>query len=839
MPDALATLEDWLAGRGWTPFAFQRQAWQAYLDGESGLIHAPTGTGKTYAAWLGVIGEAVASQPAAILQPEAAGGRKKAGKPKQPVAAPLTALWITPLRALAVDTEAALRAPVTDLGLAWTVESRTGDTSSAARARQARRLPSALVTTPESLSLLLTRPDAAGIFAGLRLVVVDEWHELLASKRGTQTELALARLRRWSPALRTWGVSATLGNLDEALRALLGVADFTTGEIPAGRTISAALPKTIVIDSVIPPTMERFPWAGHLGLRLLPQVIQIIAAHASTLVFTNTRAQTELWYQAILDARPDWAGEIAVHHSALDRDVRDWVEAALKAGRLRCVVCTSSLDLGVDFAPVERVIQIGSPRGVARLLQRAGRSGHQPGAVSRATVVPTNAFELIETAAARHAAQHGLIEARPPLDRPLDVLLQHLVTVALGGGFDPDNLYREVRTTHAFRRLTPAEWTWTLDFQRGGGVALAAYPQYHRIAPDETGRYTVQRSDIARLHRMSIGTISSDASLTVQFLKGGKLGTVDEAFISRLRPGDKFTLAGRVVQFVRVRDMTAWVRLAKNSKGVIPRWYGGRMPVSESLAAAVVHLLDEARDGRYDSPEMQAVRPILDLQAQWSAIPTTGPLLIERVKTREGHHLFFYPFAGRLAHEGLAALMAYRLARYGPITFTLAAGDHGFELLSAVPAPLETALADGLFADDALLTDILAALNAAEMARRQFREIARVTGLVLPRFPGGQATTKQLQVSSGLIYDVLTKYDPDNELLVQAQREVLAGQLEIDRVRAALARVRAGGVDVRDVQRVTPFAFPLYADLLRQTVTSETLDDRIRRLATALESAAR
>ena len=823
---------DWFQTQGWTPFPFQQAVWDAYQKGESGLIYSPTGTGKTYAAWLGPVMEWINENPP--VQDSAPAKSAKRPVKRRALAPPLRVLWITPLRALAADTATALQAPLLDLNLPWTVETRTGDTSAALRARQNSRLPTALITTPESLSLLLARPNAADLFADLRCVVVDEWHELMATKRGVQTELALARLRRWQPHLRTWGLSATIGNLDIALRTLLGVADYTTGEIPQGHLVQGDLSKTLLFDAIIPAQMERFPWAGHLGLKLLPQVLDVIEAGQSALVFTNTRAQTERWYQEILAARPDWAGEIALHHGSLDLKTRTWVENQLRAGTLRCVVCTSSLDLGVDFPAVDRVLQIGSPKGVARLMQRAGRSGHQPGAASVVTCVPTHALELLEVSAARAAMQSGHIEARPPVEQALDVLVQHLVTIALGGGFTSGELYREVRTTQAFRTLTPGEWQWALDFVTTGGDALHAYAQYQRVV-EQDGRFVVLDRQVAQTHRLSIGTILGDATLEVQYLKGGKIGRIEESFAARLKPGDKFTLAGHVLKFILLRDMKVWVRKAKGEKGIIPRWSGGALPLSDELTAAMRIKLEEARQGCYADAEMQALRPLLALQAQWSLIPAPDELLIETTKTRDGYHLFFFPFEGRLVHEGLAALIAYRLAQRQPITFTLAANDYGFELLSAESVSLDAALVSELLSPINLLDDILASLNATEMARRHFREIARIAGLVIQSFAGGRNTLKQLQVSSSLIYDVLVKYDPGNLLLVQAQREVLQRELEESRLQRTLDRLRNGTISVRATPRPTPFAFPLLADHLRQTVSSETIEDRIRKMQVSYE----
>lgn len=823
--DMLNPIETFFASHGWTAFPFQIEAWQAYLNGESGLIHAATGTGKTYAAWMGVLAEWLAQHPESHDE----------GSLRAQHAAPLQALWITPLRALAADTEGALREAIEGMGVNWTIETRTGDTSSAARNRQRKRLPSALVTTPESLSLLLARADSEEMFKHLRLVVVDEWHELMASKRGVQTELGLARLRAWHPDLRTWGLSATMGNLPVALQAMLGVANIETGEVPQGRLIQGQEPKAVHIESIIPPQIERFPWAGHLGLNLVPDVVRVIEQGRTALVFTNTRSQTEVWYMALMDAKPEWIGEIALHHSSLDRNTREWVEDALREGRVRCVVCTSSLDLGVDFAPVDAVLQIGSPKGAARLLQRTGRSGHRPGAESRVTCVPTHAFELIEVAAARDAIAAGHIEARPPIERPLDVLAQHMVTIGLGGGFESEQLYREVRTSLAYRDLSRAEWDWTLDFVTRGGEALRAYPEYSRVELVD-GRYIVTNKTVGQMHRMSIGTITTDASLKVQYLRGAEIGYVDESFLARLKPGDKFTLGGKVLEFVRIRDMKAFVRRAKSNKGVIPRWLGGGFPLTSELTDAVRDKLEEARQGVFNSVEMEAVRPILELQAKVSQIPARGELLIERTKTRDGHHLFVYPFEGRLVNEGLAALCAYRMAQLQPITFTLAVNDYGFEMLSSERAPLETALANGLFDPESLAEDIFSSLNASELAKRQFREIARVAGLVFQRFPGGQKTSKQLQASSSLIYDVFMKYDPGNLLLAQASREVLERQLEVNRLQHSLDKIAAGPVQIVETRRPSPFAFPLLVERLRETtVTSEKLADRVKRMQLALE----
>lgn len=774
-----------------------------------GLLHSPTGTGKTLAVWLGYLPRLLEGSPGQGLR----------------------ALWVTPLRALASDTLESLEHPLSAVGHeGWSLELRTGDTSSSVKQRQNRHLPDVLVTTPESLTLMLTHKEAREKLSNLELVVVDEWHELMGTKRGIQAELALARLRQWSSDHLVWGLSATLGNTEEAATTLFGVGR-------DGVVIRGDMDKDIVVDSLLPASIESFPWAGHMGQRMVPYVVQELESAFSTLIFTNTRAQAEIWYQAILSARPEWHDQIGLHHGSLDTEVRREVEDGLKSGMLRAVVCTSSLDLGVDFGPVERCIQVGSPKGVARLIQRAGRSGHRPGATSRVTCVPTHTLELIDIAAAKVAVSENRIEARAYYDRPFDVLAQHLVTVALGGGFEPSDLLREIRLTRAYERLTNEEWGWVLDFVSKGGKTLSAYPEYQRVVVKD-GLWVVEDRRIAMRHRMNVGTIVSDAAMTVQYVRGGKLGTVEESFVSRLKKGDVFLFSGRPLQFVQVKDMTCWVRRAASSKGAVPRWMGGRLPLSNELARSARERLEEAKNGILDGPEMSLAHDMFRIQSAWSSLPATDQLLIELVKSREGHHAFVFPFEGRLVHEGLAALVAYRMTLRGPHTFSLACNDYGFELLSERSFDLVGAIGDGLFSSAGVAEDVLASLNVSEMARRQFREIARVSGLVVQTAPGVNKTARQLQVSSGLLFDVFEKYDPGHPLLDQARREVLEKHLEESRMVQCLKRMGKSELLVTNPGRPTPFALPIMVDRLRQTVSSETFEDRINRLVESLEKAA-
>ena len=814
-----AMAEAWFAARGWQPFAFQREVWAAMAAGRSGLLHATTGSGKTYAVWFG-----------ALRRCGVAGASGKAP--------PLGVLWLTPMRALAADTTRALQLTLPDAAPHWSVGQRTGDTASAERARQDRHYPTALVTTPESLSLMLTREHAADELAGVHTVIVDEWHELMGNKRGVQVQLALARLKRWNPQLVVWGLSATLGNLDDAMQVLLGP---PRAGIGAGLIVEGRVDKTLQIDTLLPENPGRFSWGGHLGAQMLQPVIAEIDSAATTLVFTNTRSQAEIWYQLLLRERPDWAGIVALHHGSLDKAVREWVEAGLKQGQLKAVVCTSSLDLGVDFLPVERVLQIGSAKGIARLLQRAGRSGHAPGRASRITLVPTNTLELVEAAAARRAALAGRIERRATPDKPLDVLVQHLVTVALGGGFAADALFEEVRSAHAYRDLTRDEFDWALGFVEGGAGSLAAYPEYHRVQNID-GLYRVPDRGIAKRHKLAIGTIVSDASMQVSYRSGGKIGTIEESFIARLRKGDCFVFAGRVLEYLRTQDMTAYVQKATKNKGVVPSWAGGKMPLSSELADAVLELLAVAsRSDSHlvpDEPEMLAALPMLQTQARLSKLPTPQTLLVEVYTSREGHHLCLHPFAGRNVHLGLSSLLAWRLARDAPNTFSVSVNDYGFELLSAEPADLAPLFDGGLFDATDLLADVLHSLNSGELAQRRFREIARVAGLVFTGYPGAPKSTKQVQASSSLFFEVFRKYDAGNLLLTQAQTEVLSQELDIDRLRATLRRLAGLTIERVDLKAPSPFSLPLMVERLREKLSTEKLADRLARIVRDAEKAA-
>jgi ATP-dependent Lhr-like helicase len=803
--------KEWFQNRGWTPFPFQTDAWKAYLNGESGLINAPTGSGKTYSLMMPILLEFIKEHPDSYKK------KKNNG---------LRAIWITPIRALSKEIELSANRVIEGLELSWKVGVRSGDTSLKERAKQREKPPELLITTPESLHLLIATKGYEEFFKDLRVVVADEWHELMGSKRGVQIELGLSRLKRIVPALKVWGISATIGNMDDALQALLGSYYRKKGNT----IIKSDIHKQIIVESVMPDSLERMPWAGHLGIHLLQKVVDIVKQSTTTLIFTNTRSFAEIWYQKMLDKAPELSGLIAMHHGSISQEIRSWVEDQLHEGKLKAVVCTSSLDLGVDFRPVETVIQVGGPKGVARFLQRAGRSGHQPGAVSKIFFVPTHSLELMEAAAIREAINRKVVEDRFPYIRSFDVLMQYLVTLAVSDGFDPDIILEEVRGTFSFSSITDDEWLWLLNFITTGGDSLQAYNEYRKVIIDN-GIYRVENRAIAMRHRLSVGTIVGDSSMFVRMMSGKYLGTIEEYFISRLSPGDVFWFAGRNLELVRIKDMEAVVRKTNRKSGAVPSWQGGRMPLSSQMSEMIRIKLAEVAEGKETDVELKFLKPLFDLQKHRSHLPGKKEFLIEYFESTEGYHVLMYPFEGRFVHEGLAALMAYRIAQIQPITFSIAMNDYGFELLSDQPIPIEEAVETDILGIENLSRDIQASINSIEMARRKFRDIAAISGLVFKGYPGKPVKDKHLQSSSQLFFNVFHDYEAHNLLLRQAYEEVMDFQLEEARLRRALDRIAHQKIVITHPDKPTPFAFPIMVDRLREKLTSEKLEDRIRRMA--------
>lgn len=802
--------EKWFNDQGWKSFPFQQQTWTAFLQGKNGLLNAPTGSGKTYALWFPIVLN--------LLNENSKSRKPKAG---------IKAIWITPLRSLSVEIKQAAERIINDLELPITVGIRSGDTTAAERAKQKTKMPDLLITTPESLQLLLATKEYPKLFQNCSAIVIDEWHELLGTKRGVQTELGLSRLKTIAPNMRIWGISATIGNLEQARQVLLGI---DSAHYHNSVLVRAHLHKKIKVLSIIPDKMETYPWRGHMGLHLIDEVAQIVRQSKTTLIFTNVRSACELWFQTLLEKYPEFAGEMAMHHGSIDRETRLWVENAIRNEELKVVVCTSSLDLGVDFAPVETIIQVGGPKGVARFLQRAGRSGHQPGKESVIYFLATHAIELVEASALKKAVAETVVEDRTPYLNSWDVLVQYLITLAVSDGFLPTEIFREVQGTFCYQTMTPENWNWILNFISNGSQSLQAYDEYKKVDIDENGCFKITNRRIAMHHRMQIGTIVGDAVLNVKFMSGGYLGTIEEWFISKLKPGDTFSFAGKKLEYFRVKDMQVLVRKAdpkKDSRTV--SWMGGRMTLSAQMSELLRQELYAANSGSM-TPELKALEPVFKRQRKESIVPDADEFLIETFKTREGYHAVFYPFEGRFVHEALASVMAYRISLLSPISFSLAYNDYGFELLSDTAIDLQSVFDNNLFTTEFLHHDLQKSLNATEMARRKFRDIAIISGLVFTGMPGRPIKTKHLQSSSQLIFEVFRDYEPDNLLLQQAYRETFEHQLEEGRLIEALERINEQQIVWKPCQKPTPFSFPIITDRLREKLSSETLAERIKKM---------
>jgi len=808
--------QDWFSDQNWKPFAFQKNTWTAFLQGKHGLLNAPTGSGKTYALWFPIVLNYIKQNPAYKT-------KHKKG---------LKAIWITPLRALSQEIKQSAERVTQDLETQMTVGIRTGDTSAKERAKQKRGMPDLLITTPESLQLLLSSKGYAATFKDCSAIVVDEWHELLGTKRGVQMELALSRLKTICPQLRIWGISATIGNLEQGREVLLGSA---SEAFKNSVLIKAKLNKKIRVRSIIPKTMETFPWRGHLGLRLLEDVVPIINNSITTLLFTNTRSQCEIWFQKILEQHPEYAGEFAMHHGSVSKETRLWVEQAIRNASLKAVVCTSSLDLGVDFAPVETVVQIGSPKGVARFLQRAGRSGHRPGEESVIYFLPTHAMELIEASAMQKAVKQEAVEDRLPYLNSYDVLLQYLTTLAVSDGFYPDQIFEEIQHTFCFQALSRERWQWLLNFLVMGSQSLQSYDEYKKVEIEEDGKFKVTNRGIAMRHRFQIGTIVGEASIAVKYQKGGYIGTIEEYFISKLTQGDVFTFAGRNLEFIRVKGMQAHVRNTTKRTNKVTSWMGGRLSFSAQMSELLrQELYTASLKPSEQSVEIRALAPMFAKQRAESTVPNPNEFLIETFKTRDGYHHLFYPFEGRGVHEAMSSLLAYRIGLLIPITCSLAYNDYGFELLSDQQIDIQEVLDNNLLTPEFMLSDLQKSLNANEMAKRKFRDIAVISGMVFTGYPNKGLKMKHLQSSSQLLFDVFKDYEADNLLYQQAYTETFEHQLEEGRLRLALERIARQDILYKPCSKPTPFSFPIITDRLREKLSSEKLADRIKRMTAIL-----
>ncbi|HEY6981673.1 ligase-associated DNA damage response DEXH box helicase [Reyranella sp.] len=800
LPDLFAR---WFESRGWTPRRHQLALIDLAARGESALLIAPTGGGKTLAGFL----------PSLIELTR----RRHAGKDLAHVKGKgeLHTLYISPLKALATDIRRNLETPIAEMQLPVRAESRTGDTPQSRRLRQRERPPDLLLTTPESLALLLSYPDSEKFFASLRGVIVDELHSFATSKRGHHLALGLARLATLAPQARFVGLSATVANpaeLADYLRLSAEKVEIVHGE-------PGASPEVTIIDA-----HERLPWGGHMGQHAVPEVYNIIRQHNTSIVFVNTRAQAELTFDRLWRINEDNLA-IGLHHSSLAIEQRRKVEAAMAAGKLRAVVATSSLDLGIDWGDVDLVIQMGAPKGVSRLMQRIGRANHRLDEPSRAMIAPANRFEVLESLAALEAIEARELDGDPPRPACLDVLAQHIVGSACARPIDREVLFNEVRRAQPYRDLARKDFDDTFDFVATGGYALAAYERWHRLKQLPDGRWMLASPMVARQFRMNVGTIVELPLLKVRLRRGPVLGEVEEAFIQGLVPGDTFVFAGRLLRFEGVKELVAQCSLATTGDPKVPAYGGGRLPLSTFLADRVRGILeDPARH-----PKLPAeVREWLNLQRWRSTLPDSRNLLIEGFPRGSKQFIVAYCFEGRNAHQTLGMLLTRRMERTGLKPLGFVATDYVLALWGLRP-PTKAQL-DQLFEEDMLGDDLEAWMDESTMLRRSFRNVAVIAGLIERRFPGEEKSRRQVTFSSDLIYDALRKHEPDH-ILLRATRQDAAWQLaDLKRLGDLLKRAK-GRIEYRRLDRISPLAVPVLLEIGKERVLDGTAEDELLDIA--------
>jgi ATP-dependent Lhr-like helicase len=792
----------WFARRGWTPRPHQLAVLRDAGEGRSTLLIAPTGGGKTLAGFLPSLVDLA---------------RRPTG------AAGLHTLYVSPLKALAVDVARNLLTPIAEMQLPVRVETRTGDTPLNRRARQREAPPDILLTTPESLLLLLSLPDARHLFAGVGAVVVDEIHALAGTKRGDQLALCLSRLAAMAPLARRVGLSATVAH-PTPLRAYLA---------PDGRADGATL---IEVRGGAAPDLSvvlpegHLPWGGHMGLASAPEIFRRIREAHVTIVFVNTRAQAELIFQALWRLNEDTL-PIALHHGSLTVEQRRKVEAAMAAGKLRAVVATASLDLGIDWGDVDQVIQVGAPKGVARLLQRVGRANHRMDEPSRAVLVPANRFEVIECAAALEAVAAQELDGDPPRPGGLDVLAQHILAMACHGPFLPDDLYAEVTRAAPYAALTRRDFDDVLRFVEDGGYALRTYDRFRKLFRDAEGRVHVRDQRVVRQFRVNLGTIVETPMMKVRIRGGPVLGEVEEWFISTLRAGDSFIFAGQTLRFERLEATAAIVTRGGEGEPRVPAYAGSRMPLTTWLAARVRAILhDPDRWGALPD----TVRQWLRLQRRHSALPARDGLLVETFPRGEGRwFLIAYCFEGRLAHQTLGMLVTRRMEKLGYAPLGYLATDYVLAAWSAME-PLDVA---PLFEEDILGEELEEWMAESSMLRRSFRNIATIAGLLQKNFPGQEKSGRQMTMNADVIYDVLRKYEPDHVLLRATRQEAAAGLTDVGRISLMLARARAGGIRHMRLDRVSPLAVPALIEEGREWVAGGAADALLAEAAQLVEDA--
>ena len=812
-------IENFFEDNNWKPLDFQIKAWSAYAEGKNGIIQVPTGCGKTYAALMGP-----------LLKLKGLNNCKG-----------INILFITPLKALSRDLKKSILKASEYFDKNISVGIRNGDTSNYEKKKQLINPPNILITTPESLSLLIANKNSTKLFDELFSIIVDEWHELMGSKRGNQCELNLSWLRGHKKNVQVWAISATIGNINEAGKSIVGV------KANNPLIIKSNVIKDIEIKSIIPKDIGIFPWSGHLGIKSHNSLIEIINKNKSTLIFTNTRHQSERWFQCLRFYNPEMESKIAIHHGSLDKEERKVVEEGVKNGTIKWVVCTSSLDLGVDFQPVDQIVQIGSAKNLARLIQRAGRSAHKPGGKSKILFMPTNALELIEVSSIRRILNDGITEKRNLPELSYDVLIQHLVTLACGPGFDPSIEKNRIKDCWSYRNLKDVDFYWCLDFLEYGGKCLNAYPHYKKIEKinSEDGsrefKYFVKNNNIKRIHKFNIGTITSDKFVIVKYLKGNPLGNLEENFASKLKKGDTFFFSGKVLEFIKIRDMTMFVKKSSKRSSMIPSWVGGQMAISDLLSNSIRKEI-EICSNLYDykeltNEELNSLKPILERQNKYSKIPKESDLLVEIYSSKEYKSLFAFPLEGKLVNEGIAFLWALRFAKYNKTTFSITANDFGFSLTSTKDYDFSLLKKHKLYFSSPLNLerDLQSAINFSELTRKKFKNIAQISGLINNHNPTKLKSASQLQISSNLLFDVFTKYENNHLLIKQAYKEVRKSNLESERMSKCLKRMSNLNFIINKTKYPSPFAFPLLVERLNNTLSNETIEKRVEKLIKSYE----
>lgn len=773
---------DWFESRGWAAHPHQLGMLRAVRSGKDALLIAPTGGGKTLAGFLPSL---------TALSPGGAEGRD----------GPHT-IYISPLKALAVDIQRNLSEPVAEMGLDIAIEARTGDTPQNRRQRQRDNPPDILLTTPESLAVLISGEDAPDYLGHVQRVIVDEAHALAGNKRGDQLALCLARLQVLSPEMRRIGLSATVA-WEDALRAWLA-ADGRAQSVSVVRGGEAAEPVVSILE-----TKERLPWAGHYGLHAVPEIYREIQKARVTLVFVNTRAQSELLFQELWRINEDNL-PIALHHGSLAREQRRKVEAAMAEGTLRAVVATSSLDLGIDWAAVDLVIQVGPPKGVSRLIQRIGRAGHRLDVPSRALLVPCNRFEVLECRCAIDGVAARTLDGDPPKPGGLDVLAQHLLGLACSRPFMADEVFAEVTKAGPYSGLTRSDFDDVLSYVEDGGYALKAYDRWRRLFRTAAGRYELADRRIARRHRMNIGTIVESVTMKVRLKRGPVLGEIEEYFALGLEPGDSFAFAGQMLIFQGIRETTVEVTRGSGDTPKVPAYQGGRLPFTTHLSDRVRAVLADPKSWR-GLPDQ--VLEWLRLQQWRSLMPGREGLLVETFPRNGKEYLIAYGFAGRNAHQTLGMLLTKRMERLGLSPLGFVASDYVIAVWSLEPARDMAALFD----EDMLGDDLEAWLEECSLMRRMFRNVAIVAGLIERRLPGREKTGRQVTFNTDLIFDVLRRHQPDHVLLRAAREDARGGMIDVERLSEMLARAK-GGIRHRRLDRVSPLAVPILLEVGKEHV---------------------